>query len=243
MQGEKQIPGKEHIMEAIAAHTEQRKIASKPLSLPLLFWLFVIGSIAGLVIEIIFHAIIFGEYESRAGLVWGPFSPIYGTGAVVLTIVANRFEKLNVVAIFLVSALVGSGVEFATSWLMEVLFGAIAWDYSGTFGNIEGRVNLMFALMWGTLGLGWTRLVFPFIMRASDRIDWGNKTIRMASIAFAVFMMVNIAVTIQVFARESDRVDNLPPATPIEHFIDEQFPSTWMRERFENMSIYGSAMR
>ena len=48
--------------------------------------LFVAGSVFGLVVETAFHAIVYGGYESRAGLVWGPFSPIYGVGAVVRSI-------------------------------------------------------------------------------------------------------------------------------------------------------------
>ena len=95
-----------------------------------LFWLFMTGCVFGLVVETAYHAIVFGGYESRPGLVWGPFSPIYGTGAVVLTVVAARFSHLGAPAMFLVAALVGSGVEVAAGWLMEVLFGAVAWDYS-----------------------------------------------------------------------------------------------------------------
>ncbi|WP_255467248.1 putative ABC transporter permease [Raoultibacter phocaeensis] len=208
-----------------------------------LFWLFVIGSVAGLAIETVYHAIAFGGYEDRAGLVCGPFSPIYGTGAVMLTIVANCLTHANSLAVFGMSALVGSAVEFATSWLMEVLFGAIAWDYSGTFGNIDGRVNLAFALMWGTLGLAWTRIVMPLMSRTSQRIDWRSTAVRALSIASAVFMVLNIALTVQALARESARMDHVPPATPIDHFLDQQFPSTWMQNRFENMSIYGSTLR
>lgn len=226
-----------------AVTTHRTETPSAPINATLLFWLFVAGSIAGLLIETVYHAIVFGGYESRAGLVWGPFSPIYGTGAVVLTIVANRFTKSNAVAVFLVSALVGSAVEFATSWLMEILFGAIAWDYSGTLGNIDGRVNLAFALMWGALGLAWTRIVTPLIVRFSNKVDWKNVAVRAISLTGALFMIVNIAVTMQVFARESARADDLPAATPLEHFLDQQFPSTWMQEHFENMSIYGSSLQ
>lgn len=229
-------------METVAT-TQRNEMSSASINAPLLFWLFVIGSIAGLLVETVYHAIVFGGYESRAGLVWGPFSPIYGTGAVILTIVANRFSNSNAIAVFLISALVGSAVEFATSWLMEALFGAIAWDYSGTLGNIDGRVNLAFALMWGALGLIWTRIVTPRIARASCRIDWRSTAVRAASILGAVFMVVNIAITIQAFARESARADDLPAASPIDHFLDQQFPSTWMQEHFENMSICGSGLR
>lgn len=101
----------------------------------------------------------------------------------------------------------------------------------------------MFAVMWGTLGLVWTRLVMPLIDRVAGKIDWEGSAVRVLSIASAIFMVLNVALTIQAFAREGARADDLPPATPIDHFLDEQFPSTWMQERFENMSIYGSNLR
>ena len=50
-------------------------------------------------------------------------------------------------------------------------------------------------------------------------------------------MVFNIAVTLQVLARESARADDLPPANSIERCIDEHFPSSWVQKRFENMSI------
>lgn len=36
-----------------------------------LFWLFTIGCVFGLVIETIYHFILFGEYQDRAGFLWG----------------------------------------------------------------------------------------------------------------------------------------------------------------------------
>ena len=68
-----------------------------------LFWLFVAGSVFGLVVETAFHAIVYGGYESRAGLVWGPFSPIYGVGAGVLTVSLNRFYHSHNLIIFLIA--------------------------------------------------------------------------------------------------------------------------------------------
>ena len=44
------------------------------LSFAKLFWIFVVGSILGLLIEDVFHVLVYHEWESRAGLVWGPFS-------------------------------------------------------------------------------------------------------------------------------------------------------------------------
>lgn len=203
-------------------------------------WLFVIGSIAGLVIETIFHAFAFGGYESRAGLVWGPFSPIYGVGAVALTLLGNKLMNKPAIVVFLVAAVVGSAVEFATSWGMETFFGAVAWDYSGTIGSIQGRVNLMFGLMWGTLGLIWTRFAIPLLAVGFSRVDWKRSAIRFVSVGCSVFMTANIVMTVQALDRENARTRNVPASTPMEQFLDEQFPSSWMQARFENMTVHGT---
>lgn len=228
-------------MEATATNSRIKSL--HPLNMQLLFWLFVVASIAGLAIETAFHAVVFGGYESRPGLVWGPFSPIYGTGAVMLTIVAARFSDLSTPAMFLVSALIGSAVELATGWLMEILFGAVAWDYSHLPGSFGRSLNPGFTLLWGALGLAWTHCAMPLIYRISQRVDWKSTAVRILSAVGTAFMAFNIAVTLQVLARESARADDLPPANSIERCIDERFPSSWVQKRFENMSINGLRSR
>ena len=96
-----------------------------------LFWMFFICCILGLVLEIIWHMTVVdpGVYEDRAGLLVGPFSPIYGFGAVLVTLALNRLYK-NPAVTFVVSALVGGGFEWATAVFMKMSFGVTAWDYS-----------------------------------------------------------------------------------------------------------------
>lgn len=226
------------------AAQEQKKYGSLiSLDIKKLVLLFAVGSIAGLLIEIIYHAVVFGGYENRFGLVWGPFSPLYGAGAIALTVLLNRFWNRPGHLVFLVSALVGSAVEFACSWGMEYFFGAAAWDYSGTFMNIDGRVNLMFALMWGVLGLFWVRVAMPALDRGFDLVDWKNACIKASTLLLSVFLAVNIVVTVQALERESERASGIPATTHIDQFFDEHFPSEWMQNRFENMSINGASYR
>mgnify|MGYP000237640590 CR=1 FL=1 len=61
-----------------------------------IFWLFTIASVGGLIVETIYHMALYnGELQDRAGLLWGPFSPIYGCGAVLVTVCLNRLWKAN----------------------------------------------------------------------------------------------------------------------------------------------------
>ena len=78
-----------------------------------LFWVFFVCCVLGLILEDIWHMTVDdpGVYQNRAGMLFGPFSPIYGFGAVLMTMVLNRFYKKNPIIIFLVSALLGASFE------------------------------------------------------------------------------------------------------------------------------------
>lgn len=204
-----------------------------------LFWLFTAGCVFGLVVETVFHAIVYGGYESRAGLVWGPFSPIYGVGAVVLTASLNRFYHSHNLIIFIIAMLLGSVLEYTTSWLMEILWGAIAWDYSGTFGSINGRTNFAFGVMWGLLGLVWVRMILPFIKRVFSHVNAKSALARAVTVALTLFMAVDIVVTVLALDREGQRAAGVPATTWEQRFLDEHFPDSFLQARMQNMSVYG----
>ena len=69
--------------------------------LPALFWVFVICSVAGLVLEEAYHLVVFREAESRAGLLFGPFSPIYGVGGVCMFCLARPLRRFPLPVAFL----------------------------------------------------------------------------------------------------------------------------------------------
>lgn len=200
-----------------------------------LFWLFVSGSVVGLGLETLYHFVVFGGFQSRAGLLWGPFSPIYGVGAVFLTIFLNRYYHSHNLVIFLISMVVGSFTEYAASWFMEVFWGAIAWDYTGTFGSIQGRTNFFFGMMWGMLGLVWVRIMMPFMRRIFTRINQMSKIVSSVTLLLSIFMAANIAFTCLVLARQNERSIGMEASNPIQTFCDEHYPDEYLAERFENM--------
>ena len=74
---------------ASATH-EQTHLAEHPGQL---VWIFMGMSVVGLMGETLQHLVAFGELESRAGFIWGPFSPIYGLAAGLLTMLLEPRTK------------------------------------------------------------------------------------------------------------------------------------------------------
>ena len=202
-----------------------------------LFWIFVIASVAGVVIESIYHVLVvdFGHYEDRAGLLWGPFSPIYGFGALLMTLALNRFHNAPVLVVFLVSALIGGAFEYFVSWFMEYAFGAVAWDYTGTFLNINGRTNFMFMCMWGALGVVWVKLALPALLHTVNLIPWRWRYSITA--VCAALMILNGVMTLVALDCWYSRLAGAAPDNALEQFCAEHFDNQWMEHRFESMSI------
>ena len=202
-----------------------------------LFWIFVICCIIGLVLETVYHFVVVdpGHYQDRTGMLFGPFSPIYGFGAVLMTIALNRFHKAPLIVIFLVSAVIGGAFEFVVSWFLEFAFGIVAWDYTGTFLSIDGRTNGMFMAMWGLLGVVWIRLLLPLMLRLVNLIPW-NWRYSVTSVC-AAFMIANGVMTLMSLDCWYEREAGRTPDTPVEQFFAEHYDNEFMEHRFQSMSI------
>lgn len=201
-----------------------------------IFWIFVIACVVGVVIETIYHAIMFGGYQDRAGMLYGPFSPIYGFGAVLMTIALNRFYKKNFIIIFLVSALIGGAFEFAVSWFLEFAFGIVAWDYTGTFLSIDGRTNGMYMFFWGLLGCLWIKLILPYVLKLVNLIPW-NWRYTVTTIC-AVLMIVNGGLTLAAYDCWYKRqAGTMIEQNALEKFCNQHYDDKFMEERFQSMSI------
>ncbi len=200
-----------------------------------LFWIFTICSVVGLGLETVYHLALYGEWQDRAATVFGPFSIIYGVGAVLITIALNRFYRKNPLIIFLVAAVIGGAFEFSVSWLMQMAFGITSWDYTGTFLSIGGRTNGFYMTMWGLLGLAWVKLALPRILRLINRIPW-NWRYAATSLCAAV-MIVDCGLTLVALDSWFNRLAGIQTNTEIERFCDDRFDDAFMEHRFQTMAI------
>ena len=200
-----------------------------------LFWIFVVCSILGLAIETVFHLAIYHAYQDRAGLLYGPFSPIYGFGGLFMTVALNRFHDKPIPVIFLISALIGGAFEFTVSWIMQSAFGIVAWDYSGTFLSIDGRTNFMFMCFWGILGVMWVKFLLPILLWMINKIPW--KLRYALTVVCFVFMVVDVVLTVQTIDCWYLREAGHAPNTPLEEFFNKHYDNAYMEHRFQTMSM------
>lgn len=204
--------------------------------------IFFIGSVLGLVLEEAWMLVTAGATESRVGLVWGPFSPLYGVGAVLLTLVTFQLRKMHAKgwAVFLVSMVVGGLLEQVTGWAMETFMGAVSWDYiaGGVPGAITKWVAVPFLFFWGLLGYVWYRFIMPNLLYGLGKPTTRRKAVFVTLLS--VYLVLDVFMTIMCFDRRAARDAGIPPANAFEEWVDENFNNAFMSERFQNMVIDGT---
>lgn len=200
-----------------------------------LFWLFAIGCVFGLVIETIYHFILFGEYQDRAGFLWGPFSPIYGFGVVIVTVLLNHLWQSNWLLIFCSSAVIGGAFEYFTSWFMQAAFGIRAWDYTGQWLSIDGRTSGKYMFFWGILGLVWVKLILPRLLRLIQRIPWKIRY----SLTLVCFILIFVDGVMTLMALDAwySRMAGVAQNSPVSQFFATYFNDDFMAHRFQTMKI------
>ena len=122
--------------------------------------LFFVGSVFGWCMEVACKLVQFRRFINRGFLI-GPYCPIYGFGAVSLTVLLSRFRE-DPFAVFALAMVICGNLEYLTSVLMEKLFHARWWDYSNKKFNLNGRVCANTLIPFGLLGLGMIYFVKPF---------------------------------------------------------------------------------
>lgn len=211
-----------------------------------LFWVFFVCSVLGLILEEVWHMVVVdpGVYQDRAGMLFGPFSPIYGFGAVLMTMALNRFYKKNPLIIFLVSALIGGAFEVFVGWFMQTSFGVVSWSYSHIrlFSMPDpiavltgGRTCTPFACMWGLGGLIWIKVLLPRLLKLINMIPWKRRY--SATVILTAVMLIDGVMTLQSLDYWYQRVNGTIRNIPVAQFYDKHFDNEYMENRFQSMTM------
>ena len=198
-----------------------------------LFWIFFIGCIGGVIIETIFCLITRGHYESRVGLVIGPFNLVYGLGALALTMALYKFRNRSASHAFVGGFIVGSIIEYLCSLFQEMVFGSVSWDYSRFPFNVDGRICLLYSIFWGILGIIWIKVIYPRMSVWILLIP--NKIGKITSWILLVFMLFDSLFTGIVVYRWTQRMDGMVATNTMETWIDQHYDDQTMEDIFPNM--------
>lgn len=160
------------------------------------FIYFIIIAICGWLMEVTLQLVQKHKFADRGFLI-GPYCPIYGCGALLITLFLTKLEEYPL-ALFSVTILVCGVLEYFTSYIMEKIFHARWWDYSENKFNINGRVCLETIIPFGILGLALIYIVNPFIFDNLARIP--ESTLNIIAIIIAVIFAIDNLVSFKVIS-------------------------------------------
>lgn len=119
-----------------------------------LLWLFFIYSFMGWVTEVVLKYFQYKRFINRGFLI-GPYCPIYGTGAVIVTLGGRLLAPVerSLGMSFLIAFVLCGLLEYMTSYILEKHFHARWWDYSQKPMNLHGRVWIGNLILFGLGGV------------------------------------------------------------------------------------------
>ena len=188
----------------------------------ILAFLFFLGSLVGWGIEVLFRKF-FSEGNPthkwvNPGFLTGPYLPLYGSGTVILYLIASIESSIKVanpiiakLLLFLAMAVMMTLIEYIAGIGLLKLAHLRLWDYSNRRGNIRGLICPLFSLFWAILGAMYYFLIHPHILNA---LAWLSNNLAFSffvGLFYGVFIIdlaqtTHLVVTMRRFAAEKQIV-------------------------------------
>ena len=158
------------------------------------FLLFIIYSFIGWIVELINVLIIEHKIVDRGFLI-GPYLPIYGFGALFIITFLSKY-KSDLITLFCMSTIICATLEYITSFIMEKLFHARWWDYSSNKFNINGRICLETASLFGIGGCIIIYIIQPIL--DSIILFFNPLFLNIAAIVLAIIFVADLLVSFKI---------------------------------------------
>jgi uncharacterized membrane protein len=122
----------------------------------------------------------------------GPWCPIYGFGAVFISLLLSRHAE-DPLAVFGLAILICGILEYSTSYMMEKIFHARWWDYSTKKFNLNGRVCADTLLPFGLLGLLLVYAITPVMFSCFDLLS--ETMIQIICLSLSLLFLADITIS------------------------------------------------
>lgn len=152
-------------------------------------------SILGFLLEGTYTLITSNHFSS--GILYGPWTPVYGFGAILTIIISQKiFKKMHksrfteTLVTFIVLTIVLTLIEWLGGIIIEKLFHETLWNYKNFQFNIGKYISLEMALIWGLISI----FIIYFIKPIIDKIE--KKIPKSLTYTLLIFFIIDIITTI-----------------------------------------------
>ena len=211
------------------------KTKDREITITKIIWIFVIGSIAGYLLETSFYLLKHGVFMNKQGLLYGPIKPIYGIAACLLSIILNLLKGKKNWLIFIFGSVIGGVFEYTCSLVLEYVFGTRMWSYTKMGMDINGRVFLPYLPVWGIIALLWLKYIYPSFNKVFNKIP--KFPLYIATILVSIFMAYDILITSFAVMRMSERAHNVPASTKFEKYLDKNYKDKYVLKKMPYLRI------
>ena len=174
--------------------------------------LFFAYSVLGWCIEVTLKYFQFHRFINR-GFLTGPWLPIYGSGAALITLAVDGLAPLDssVGTTFALSFVLCGTVEYLTSFALEKRYHARWWDYSKKPMNLHGRVWIGNLLLFGLGGVLIAKVLNPVFLGVFGMLTLSGREILSAGLGglfLADCVMSHFVLKLVKTGVESSEADN-----------------------------------
>ncbi|MBO5146178.1 MAG: putative ABC transporter permease [Lachnospiraceae bacterium] len=210
------------------------------MSLQEFMWFFIVGSFLGYLLETLWYRRLRGKWICRKGVIYGPFSPVYGIAAAVFSKIFWKVKSIWY--LFFWGCILGSIFEYLCGFLQEKILGTKSWDYSKKRFQLHGRICLEFTFYWGVIAVAVVYAVKPVFekiyisictMLSSDIAEY--LVIGLFAALILDCVLSGLACLQQRNRREGNIIQN-----QVTRFLDKYYPDERLEKIFTETRIVGA---
>lgn len=138
---------------------------------------FFVYSLFGFLLENFFYLV--SGYSGNSGVFYGPWTPVYGIGAIIIIVVTKLIFKnfkgnrlLKLILVFFIVTVLLSFIEWLGGNLIEYFFHTVFWDYSSHKYHLGKYVALDMSAIWGVMSIIFIYFIHPWLDKIIKKIPY-----------------------------------------------------------------------
>lgn len=166
------------------------------------FLYFMIYSIIGWLYEVFLEVVVYHWGFSNRGVLFGPYCPVYGFGALVFILLIyphikdlkNKKRIISIPIAFILCMVIATLIELITSYICEFTLGSWPWQtYSDYAINFQGRIALSPSIRFGIGGVVFLYIIQPILELITKKL--GDKKVNVISIILLIIIIIDCMYT------------------------------------------------